>query len=94
MTQKIVINANHGGFGLSEAALERYAQLSGLELPFYHWQISRDCSHLVQVVEELGESADTRYANLKVVEIPDDVEWTIHDYDGMEWVAEAHRTWS
>ena len=27
------------------------------------------------------------------VSIPDDVEWQIEEYDGMEWVAEAHRTW-
>ena len=48
---------------------------------------------LVQVVEELGEEADGTYASLKVVEIPDDVEWQIDEYDGSEWVAEKHRTW-
>jgi hypothetical protein len=49
---------------------------------------------LVQVVEELGEFADGRHAELKIVEIPDDVEWQIDEYDGLEWVAEKHRTWS
>jgi len=33
------------------------------------------------------------YANLKIVEIPDDVNYYISDYDGMEAVEEAHRTW-
>ena len=33
-------------------------------------------------------------ANHKIVEIPADVEWQIQEYDGMEWVAEKHRTWS
>jgi hypothetical protein len=28
-----------------------------------------------------------------VVTIPDDVAWTIEEYDGNEWVAEVHRTW-
>jgi len=28
------------------------------------------------------------------VEIPDDVKWHIHEYDGLEHVAEDHRTWS
>jgi hypothetical protein len=28
-----------------------------------------------------------------VIEIPDDVEWIIVDYDGMEHIAEKHRTW-
>jgi len=30
---------------------------------------------------------------LKVVEIPDDVEWNVQEYDGNEWVAEKHRIW-
>ena len=34
------------------------------------------------------------YSELKVVEIPDDVEYDIQEYDGNEWVAEKHRTWS
>jgi hypothetical protein len=32
-------------------------------------------------------------AELKVVESPDDVEWEIEEYDGIEWIAEVHRTW-
>ena len=94
MTQKIVINACHGGFGLSDTAQLKYLELTGYNLPEYHWEIARDNPHLVQVVLRLGGAANTRYSKLKVVEIPDDVEWTIHEYDGMEWVAEVHRTWS
>jgi hypothetical protein len=45
-------------------------------------------------VESLGALANGYCAELKVVEIPDGVEWSIHEYDGSEWVAEAHRTWS
>jgi len=56
--------------------------------------LDRDDPILVRVVEELGEKANGRFAELKVIEIPDDVEWTIDEYDGMEWVAEVHRTWS
>lgn len=48
---------------------------------------------LVQVVEELGEAANGCHASLKVVEIPDDVEFEIDKYDGLEHVAETHRTW-
>ena len=33
-------------------------------------------------------------SDLKVVEIPDDVEWEIEEYDGNEWVSEVHRCWS
>lgn len=57
-------------------------------------EIPRDDPVLAQVVEELGKKANGDHAGLKVVEIPDDVEWQIEEYDGAEWVAEKHRTWS
>jgi hypothetical protein len=53
----------------------------------------RNDPHLIEVVEELGALADGRFANLKIVEIPDDVKWQIEEYDGIEWIAEEHRTW-
>jgi len=113
---KVVINARHGGFGLSEKALLRYAELAGFNLAvgekvsqfttlyyrdevkdeniFWEHTIDRDDPHLIQVVEELGRAASGDFAELKIVEIPDDVQWEINEYDGSEWVAEVHRTWS
>ena len=49
---------------------------------------------LVECVESLGEMANGRFAELKVVVVPDDVEFEIEEYDGREWVAERHRTWA
>lgn len=57
------------------------------------YQIARDDKHLVQVVEQLGEAAAGHCAALKVIEIPDDVKWHVHEYDGCEHIAEDHRTW-
>jgi hypothetical protein len=54
----------------------------------------RDDPLLVRVVEELGDKANGRCAQLRVVEIPSDVEFVIEEYDGNEHVAEAHQTWS
>ena len=56
--------------------------------------VDRDDPVLVQVVKEMGANAGGRFAALKIVEIPADVDWQIEEYDGMEWVAEKHRTWS
>ncbi len=92
MTQ-IVINCEHGGFGLSEAASQRYRELAGIPPSEYRWELRRDDPHLVQTVLELGKAANAKYANLKVVTIPDDVEWQIDEYVGNEWIAERHRTW-
>ena len=56
--------------------------------------IDRSDPDLVDVIEELGvDRASGLYANLKIVEIPDDVEWIITDYDGIEQVEEKHRVW-
>ena len=64
------------------------------EQNFNYREIARDDAVLIQVVEELGSDANSRYSELKIVEIPDDVAWQIDEYDGAEWVAEQHRTWS
>lgn len=60
------------------------------------WNIDRNDPDLVEVVETLGEKAGQgKYIKLKVVEIPDDVEWYIDNREqgGGEFIAEEHRTW-
>lgn len=153
--KKIVINKQHGGFGLSALAVKKYLELNGQEcyffktnqetidlvpitleeagetafwtvftvpdpekelnattswdkmspeerenfertwaaLSFYSGDLERDDEKLVQVVEQLGEKANTAFSNLAVISIPDDVDWIVQEYDGMEWIAEKHRTW-
>jgi hypothetical protein len=49
---------------------------------------------LVQTIRDLGADAAAPISVLVLVDIPDDVEWEIGEYDGFEWVAEKHRTWS
>ena len=61
---------------------------------FYERDIQRNDPILIEVVEELGKKAYSYCAELKIVEIPDDVEWIIEEYDGKEWIAEDHRRWS
>ena len=56
--------------------------------------IPRDDEKLVRVVEELGEEANGHGAELKIVEIPDDVAWEIEITDGVEHVSAVHGTWS
>jgi hypothetical protein len=59
----------------------------------YYRDIPRNDPDLVAVVEEMGNAAGAEFAELKVVDIPDDVQFEIAEYDGLEWVAEKHRTW-
>jgi hypothetical protein len=53
----------------------------------------RDDPLLVKAVEELKEKANGGHASLKVVEIPDETDYTIEEYDGSEHIAERHQTW-
>lgn len=109
--RKVVIHKSWGGFGLTDAEMQQYSDLAGLNLTmtpheteggwkftewktpddkeFYARNILRDDVSLVALVEGLDSATTT----LKVVEIPDDVDWQISEYDGNEWVAEKHRTW-
>lgn len=89
---KIVINNCYGGFGLSDEAFGMY-KAARPDFDRHDFQIQRNDEALVNVVEKLGVAANGFCASLKIVEIPDGVEWEIQEYDGFEWVAEKHRTW-
>jgi len=54
---------------------------------------NREHPLLVRAVEELGDEASGRYSKLVVIDIPDDIEYEISEYDGIEHIAEKHRTW-
>jgi hypothetical protein len=107
---KIVINAGYGGFSLSEEAYKflglpwdgygfGYGYIGDEEdentyVDENYYEVKRDDPKLLECVEMLGERANGAYGKLKIVEIPDDVEWEIHSCDsGWEWIAEKHRTW-
>lgn len=93
---KVVINGCYGGFSLSTRALEeinKRRRAAGMFELDTTRPDDRSDPDLVAVVESLGGLANGKFAELKVVEIPDDVEWEINEYDGVEWVAEKHRTW-
>ena len=60
---------------------------------FDEHDIPRDDPALVATVRRLGRAAAGMYATLKIVEVPAGVAWTVQAYDGLEWVAEVHRTW-
>ena len=104
---KIVYNACYGGFGLSEAAVRRYAEIKGWEFKTHqfdehnarYYMIDNEGNEidecdlndradpvLVQVVEELGDAADTLYSNLCIRELPAGTKYRIEEYDGSEAV--------
>ncbi len=90
---KIVLNKCYGGFSLSEEAYK----FLGLEWDGYGYdynsQEKRSDEKLVECVEALGNKAGGRFSRLVVVEIPDDIEFEIDSYDGVETLHEKHRSW-
>lgn len=59
-----------------------------------HWDIKRNDPILIKVVEDLGDKAASEFTVLKIVDIPDDVDFIIVDHeDGSEHIAEKHRIW-
>ncbi|MEN6294107.1 MAG: hypothetical protein ABFD07_19100 [Methanobacterium sp.] len=73
--------------------LSEYAIIvdSSVEEYFSIYNIKRDDPVLIQVTEELN---DSEHLDLKIVEIPDDVEWIIQRGEtGAECVREVTRIW-
>ena len=111
---KILINNQHGGFGLSAEATrwlrqrgyppalehtmrgERFPDTGAVcrgDYSLYLDDEQRSDALPIQCFAALGARASGDCCELKVVEVPDDVAWTIEEYDGLEWVAERHRVW-
>jgi len=106
---KIVINKCYGGYSLSRRAVQALAERKALPtVEKYDYlylvypdgtelgpaDIPRDDPDLVAVVESLGTEANGRHSELKIVTVPDNVNWYIDEYDGAEHVAERHKTWN
>lgn len=90
--KKIVINSCYGGFSLSDFCLQLLRERKN-DPDLNEWYLARDDHDLVAIVEQYQKESWGRFAQLKIVNIPEDVEWTITEYDGKEHVAEVHRTW-
>jgi hypothetical protein len=55
---------------------------------------NRSSPLLVKAVKGLGSTvASGKCAELKIVEVPSNVKWTVTEYDGLETVEEVHQTW-
>lgn len=96
MVKFIVVNTKYGGFDLSEEGQRMWEERSGRswdEAETYRDEFRND-PVLVSMVLGDPDRYNGSFAKLRVVEIPDDVDWEIVNHDGIEWVAEKHRKWN
>jgi len=100
---KIAINRCYGGFGLSEALFNElgipwdgYGKLRNESFAIeddYNYRY-RAYPKLIAAIEKVGEEqSNGKYAEVRIINIPDGVEWVIDEYDGYEEIHEAHRRW-
>jgi hypothetical protein len=90
---KLIINTCYGGWELSEAACRMYYNIQGIDALDKEIDDLRIDPVLIDIIEKIGSKASSPNADLRIIEIPDGVDWIIQDYDGIEWVAEKHRIW-
>ena len=91
---KIVINSFWGGFYLSEKVIKEYEKRTGKEFRDYYYS-QRSDPVLIEIIERIGVNrAGSGSAELKIVEVPDGIEYTILDYDGVETIVEIGHFWN
>jgi hypothetical protein len=88
---KVLINNCYGGFSLNEELQEKIANELGLESTYETLYLERHDPVMIKIVEEHGlEKSGGFSAELKIVEVPDGCRYSIHEYDGMEYI---QHTW-
>lgn len=100
---KIAVNKCFGGFSVSKEVYDKlglewdgYGFLSNNDLGIASddYLAYRSDSKLIAAIESVGiNNASGPSAKVRIVDIPDDIEWEIDEYDGIETVHEKHRSW-
>ena len=77
---KMIINDCYGGFGVRQEVLDE------LELNDFSEEELRTAARLIEEIEN-GKDVSDDYAELKVIEIPDEsTDYYLDEYDGLEFV--------
>lgn len=59
----------------------------------YKEKYSRTDPDLILAIETLKGKASGDVSKLTIIKVPNDIEWEISDYDGMERIEEKHKSW-
>lgn len=85
---KVLYNTSYGGFRFSEEFVEEYnKRYPDSKIPTWAYNLSRTEPNAIALFEEKGSDwSSNMCSKIAVEEIPDDVEYRIDEYDGMEAV--------
>ena len=88
---KMIINDCYGGFGVRQEVLDE------LELNNFSEEELRTAARLIEEIEN-GKDVSDDYAELKVIEIPDEsTDYYLDEYDGLEsviYVVDGKLNWA
>lgn len=100
---KIAVNKCFGAFCVSKAvysalgmAWDGYGLLNNKDFEIESDNDMEYRSHpkLIAAIEKVGEKEASGYlADVRIIDIPEGVDWEIGEYDGIETVHEKHRRW-
>ena len=100
---EILVNKCFGGFNVSKAVFDEL----GIEWTGYGYLCNKDFKivsnnndayradqSFVAAVKKVGlKSSSTFLSEVRITKIPDNIEWEIDNYDGIETIHEVHRRW-
>jgi hypothetical protein len=87
---KVILNRCYGGFGFSEKFTKHIKTFPEYK-EIHSWDIgiNRNDQFLIQEAIKFGlDKANGEYAKLVIEEIPDEVRYSIGEYDGQEWISQ------
>lgn len=88
---EIVINASYEPYCLSPKAYEYL----GLSWDYNGMAFIGNRTHpqLLSCIKNLGQEASWAGSKLKIVDIPDNIDWEMECDGCREWISEKHRIW-
>jgi len=100
---KILLNKCFGGFGLTKAVFKElgidwdghgFMENEDMGIESNDYMAYRYDERLIAAVEKVGLKESTAsLAELRIVEIPDGIDFEFDEYDGIESVHEVHASW-
>jgi len=100
---KIAINTCYGGFCVSKKVFDElgiewdgygYLDNRSFGIKDENYDVWRTNPTLIAAIKKIGcKAASGDCAEIAILDIPDDIKWTIDEYDGCESIHEVHRSW-
>ena len=91
-----VVDSDNGHPNHYDAEIVRYKSHDGKTRYYFMNDNDKEIrtnKDIIECVETLGKKSWGELSQLRIVEIPDDIEWYIDEYDGIESIHEKHRSW-